>query len=511
MTIPDKLPPHNGQAEAAVIGCCLIDSANCMPEAMLKFGTAREGVFYEPQHRIIWQALMALYDSGTSIDEIVLLHHLKEQDQIEKTGGAATLSAISETVHSTANLVQYLDIVWEFFVKRTVIRVCGAALDNCYEPDGQAQDLLDQAQSAIMGVSEMRSQGTISPAKDIIVEVMERIENYHRGGAQMLGMSTGYPYLDKLLSGLQANQMIVLSARPGMGKTSFAMDISRNVAIRQKFPVLVFSLEMKKVQLLTRCLYQEAGADLQDFRTGFASSADTARVLAAAPRLAAAPLHIDEESTSTIYDIRSKARQFHRKHGHCLIVIDYLQLIHGGRQYRERREQVGEASRGIKALAKELDVPVIVLAQMNRDFDKEPTRPPRLSDLKETGDIEQDADIVAFLYAKCVAHKDKADYLDQLGEAAQLVGGSILEVKARRDEHRAEPTAWIDYCKQVNLLIAKQREGPSDKIFRMFFHAGATRFLAWPKDALKQDPHYKQKLERGDMPSFDDCPHSKNS
>jgi len=440
----DRLPPHSLEAEQGVLGCVLLAPAECLGECIEKFKPGAE-VFYDLRHRTIYEALVEMFDHKEPIDAITLQQRLKDRQQLEAVGGLAYLSALPDTVPTAANLGYYQEIVREKFILRKMIQACTEVVGRVYEYEGEVDALLDEVERDILRISEARVEATTNTIKDLVRKAITTIEDYHQRQGVLTGVGTGFADLDKMTSGLHEGEMIVIAARPSMGKTSLAMNIADTVAVDQRLPVGVFSLEMTAEALVLRMLCSRSRVNLRHITSGFLANQDFPKLTGAAGKLANAPLFIDDSAGLSILQLRAKARRMAQQYGIKLFVIDYLQLLHStARRAENRQQEIADISNGIKALAKELKVPVIVLSQLNRELEKDKNRKPRLSDLRESGAIEQDADLVALLYKPSGGDDDDG-------------GGP---------EQDAEP---------VNLLIAKQRNGPTGDV-NLTFLRSYTRF-----------------------------------
>jgi replicative DNA helicase len=443
----DRLPPHSPEAEQGVLGCVLLSPNEGMGVCIEKFKSGAD-VFYDLRHQTIFNMLAEMYDAREAIDVITVQQRLKDKQLLEQVGGIAYLSTLPDTVPSAANLSYYLDIVQEKFLLRKMIRVCTEVVGRVYEHEGEVDALMDEVERDILRISESRVQGHTSNIKDLVKKAINTIEDYHQRQGMLTGVGTGFTDLDKMTSGLHGGEMIVIAARPSMGKTSLAMNIAEHVAIDQKLPVGVFSLEMTSESLVLRMLCSRSRVNMRNVRDGFLAERDFPKLTGAAGKLANAPLFIDDSSGLSILQLRAKARRMHQQYGIKLFVIDYLQLLHStARRAENRQQEIADISSGVKSLAKELNVPVIVLSQLNRELEKDKDRKPRMSDLRESGSIEQDADVVGLLY------KPRAGEEDDGGGGAQV-------------EEEAVP---------VNLLIAKQRNGPTGDV-NLTFLKSYTRF-----------------------------------
>src|SRR4051794_9608641 len=394
----DRLPPHSLEAEQGVLGCIMLAASECLGDCIEKLKTGSD-VFYDLRHRTIYEMMVEMYDTKLPIDTITLQQRLKDKQQLDSVGGAGFLSALPDAVPSAANLAYYLNIVREKYVLRKMIQACTGVVARAYEQEGEVDALLDEVERDILKISEERVEGTDNSIKQLVHRAINTIEDYHQRQGMLTGLGTGFVDLDKMTSGLHGGEMIVIAARPSMGKTSLAMNIAEAVAIDQKQPVGVFSLEMTADSLVLRMLCSRSRVNLRNIRDGFLAERDFPKLTGAAGKLANAALFIDDTPGLSILQLRAKARRMWQQYGIKLFVIDYLQLLHStARRAENRQQEIADISNGVKALAKELKVPVIVLSQLNREMEKDKNRRPRMSDLRESGSIEQDADFVGLLY-----------------------------------------------------------------------------------------------------------------
>jgi replicative DNA helicase len=445
ITKVDRLPPHSPEAEQGVLGCVLLSPNECMGESIEKLKAGPE-IFYDLRHQTIFATLAEMYDAREAIDVITLQQRLKDKQLLEEVGGIAYLSALPDVVPTSANVGYYLEIVLEKWLLRKMIQTCTEVVARVYQHEGEVDVLMDEVERDILRISESRVQGQSTTIKDLVKRAIGTIEDFHQRQGMLTGLGTGFADLDKMTSGLHAGEMIVIAARPSMGKTSLAMNIAEHVAIDLKLPVGVFSLEMTADSLVLRMLCSRSRVNMRNVRDGFLAERDFPKLTGAASKLANAPLFIDDTSGLSILQLRAKARRMHQQYGIKLFVVDYLQLLHStSRRAENRQQEIADISNGIKALAKELKVPVIVLSQLNREIEREKGRPPRLSDLRESGAIEQDADLVGLLY------KPKAG-----------------------DDDEGAPSPEEEAV-AVNLLIAKQRNGPTGDV-NLTFLKPYTRF-----------------------------------
>lgn len=457
----DRLPPHSIEAEQGVLGCVLLSPAENLGICLEKL-PSQARTFYDLRHQHLFEVLVEMYDQKEAIDLITLQQRLKSQNQLETIGGLAYLTCLPEKVPSAANLTYYLGIIREKYLLRRMIQACTEVIGRVYDNDGEVDQLLDEVERDILRISEERVESSILTVKELVRKAINTIEEFHQRQGVLTGISTGFPDLDKLTSGLHGGEMIVIAARPSMGKTSLAMNLAEHVVVDQKLPVGVFSLEMTAESLILRMLCSRARVNMRDIREGFLAERDFPRLTTAAGELAKCPLFIDDTPGLSVLQLRARARRMVQQHGIKLFVIDYLQLLHStSRKADNRQQEIADISNGVKALAKELDVPVIVLSQLNRELEKDKSRKPRLSDLRESGAIEQDADLVGLLYKPNSGDDEE--------------GGG-------REEQEAV---------SVNLLIAKQRNGPTGDVCLTFLK-GYTRFESAAKVSPEDIPARNQ-------------------
>ncbi len=406
--LPDelrKVPPHQNEAEQSLLGGILLDNSGLA--AALEVLKGHE--FYRDAHRTIFRAIQDLFERNEPVDLITVTGLLKEREQLEAVGGAAYLAALMEIVPSAANVSTYAKIISEKAILRRLIQVAGEIISWCYGSGLSGDEVLDKAEAAIFAITEQRVRSSYFPIKDVVKETIRVIESLQGTREMVTGVPTHFVDLDKLTSGFQPSDLIIIAARPSMGKTALALNIARNAALESSVPVAVFSLEMSKEQLAMRLLCAEARVDSQKIRSGFLSQQDCAKLITSAGRFMSAPIFIDDTPAITPLELRAKARRLKSDQGLGLVIVDYLQLMRV-RDNAERRElEISEISRSLKALAKELNVPVVALSQLNRKVEERHDKRPLLSDLRESGAIEQDADVIAFIYRDEVYNKDSKD------------------------------------------------------------------------------------------------------
>jgi len=452
-----RLPPHSIEAEMGVLGCIFLSPNECLGECVEKLKGDGAESFYDLRHQTLYSELVEMYDAKLPVDLITLPQRLKDKGMLEGVGGVAYLASLPDATPSAANVGYYLEIIKEKHLLRRMLSTCSNVLAKVYEHEGEVDALLDETERDILQISEARVEPESRNMRDLVRTAITTIEHYQQRQGMLTGIGTGFADLDRMTSGLHAGEMIVVAARPSMGKTSLAMNIAEHVAVEEKLPVGVFSLEMTADSLVLRLMCSRARVNLRDIRSGFIAERDFPRLTSAAGKLAAAPLYIDDTPGLSILQLRAKARRMWQQHGVRLFVIDYLQLLHStARRAENRQQEIADISNGVKSLAKELKVPVIVLSQLNREFEKEKNRKPRMSDLRESGAIEQDADLIGLLY----------------------------RASAGEEEESGAPSAPADdEAIPVNLLIAKQRNGPTGDV-ELVFRKSITRF----ENAAKINP-----------------------
>jgi len=382
-----------------------------------------EEYFYVPAHQTIYTVLVELWNAGAGIDLIIFTQTLRDRNLLETVGGGAFITSLYTFVPTAANITYYLEIVREKFVLRQIIAACTESVRRSYEEQDEVNNLLDEVEQKIFAVGEDRFKGQMPGMKEQVMGALESIEQLWERRGGITGISTGFTELDRMTNGLHEAEMIVIAARPSMGKTALAMNIAEHVAISSKLPVAVFSLEMSSQQLVQRLLCSRARVNLQKVREGFLAERDFPSLTAAASKLAEAQIYIDDTPGLSILELRAKARRLKAQKDIQLIVVDYLQLLKSTtrRAQDNRQLEISEISSGIKGLAKELKLPIIVLAQLNRQPEARSGGKPRLSDLRESGSIEQDADLVGLLVRPEVYEEDEEARAEKAGEAELII------------------------------------------------------------------------------------------
>jgi replicative DNA helicase len=409
-----KLPPQNVEAEQSILGGVLIenDALNTVIEFL------EDGDFYREAHQKIFKSMIALSEKNEPLDLITLTNELKKKKELEEIGGASYLAGLVESVPTAANIAYYAKIVKEKSILRKLISTATAIVTQSYQEGKNLEDFLDEAEQAIFRISENQVRPAFYPIKEIVKESFKVIERLYEKKELITGVPSGFKDLDRKTAGFQNAELIIVAGRPSMGKTALCLNIAQHAAIATKIPTAIFSLEMSKEQLAIRMLCSEARVDSARLRSGFLSESDWPKLTMAAGALSDAPIFIDDSAAISVLELRAKARRLKADRGLGLVIVDYLQLMRG-RSGAERREQeISEISRSLKALAKELNIPVIAISQLSRKAEDRPGRRPQLSDLRESGAIEQDADVIIFIYRDEVYNPDS----DQRGTAEVIIG-----------------------------------------------------------------------------------------
>lgn len=435
-----RVPPQNIEAEASVLGSLMLDK-----DAIIKVADLlKVGDFYKNDHNDIYEAILALYEQREPIDVLSLANRLEEQSRLETVGGSSYLASLVNSVPSASNVAHYAKVVQKKALLRRLITAASEIVEMGYDESEEVDSILDSAEQKLFAISQKYLKQDFIPIKSILETAFNRIDELHKGDHAFRGIPTSYIDLDNLLAGLQKSDLIILAARPSVGKTTFALDIARQVGVHAKIPVGVFSLEMGSDQLVDRMLAAQAGVDLWRLRTGKLTSEgpnnDFERLSDAMGVLAQAPIFIDDSGSLNIMEMRTMARRLQAEHNLGLIIIDYLQLMEGrSRSSDNRVQEISEISRGLKQLARELNIPIIALSQLSRAVESRPDQMPKLSDLRESGSIEQDADVVMFLYR----------------------------------EDRVKPDTPNKNIADV--IVAKHRNGPVGKV-QLYFEENSTTF-----------------------------------
>lgn len=437
-----KLPPQNLDAEVSILGAVLIDE-DVLTRVSDKL---HADDFYDPRHQAIFAAMLRLYERHQPVDLLTLSDELKKHDQLDAAGGTDYISELTNQVPTAAHAESYADIISQNAMRRRLITASGMIGELAFDENKNSAELLESAEQQLFAVSDQALRQDLVSLEQILAESFDRLEELHRNKGALRGIRTGWRDLDNMTAGLQRSDLVIIAARPAMGKTTLVTNLAYNVATIAKQSVLFFSLEMGKEQLVDRMLADAAGVDAWNIRTGNLSDDDFSKLSDAMGEMAEAPIYIDDTPGVSVLDLRTKARRAAHDHPLGLIIIDYLQLMQGsGRNYSDNRvQEVSEISRGLKLIARELNVPVIALSQLSRSVENRSPQIPQLSDLRESGSIEQDADMVAFIYREA--------YYNPETERQNI----------------------------TDLIIAKHRNGPTGKI-ELYFHPERLRFMSLDK------------------------------
>lgn len=389
----EKIPPQNLEAEMAVLGSMLIEE-DAISNALEMLN---EDDFYKEAHRRVFSSLVELYDQRKAIDLITLVEKLKNDNVLEQVGGASYLTALTNVVPTAANVAHYSRIVKEKSILRLLINSATRIVTESYATEESVDQVLDRAEKMIFDISDRRIEGASSSIKDIVKDSIETIDRLYQNKAHVTGIPSGFTDFDIKTAGLQPSDLIIVAGRPSMGKSAFAINIVEHCGIFEKIPTVFFSLEMSKEQLVQRLLCSHARIDAHKVRTGYLSASDWPSLTTAAGKLSEAPIFIDDMPGCSVLELRAKARRLKAHHNIALIVVDYLQLMRGSSKIENRQQEISEISRSLKALARELSVPIIAISQLSRAVENRTDHRPQLSDLRESGAIEQDADVVVLL------------------------------------------------------------------------------------------------------------------
>ena len=438
-----RTPPSDVEAERAVLSAILLDNNSLFSV----YEKLRPSDFYDPRHQQLYESMVELRDQNQPVDLHVLSDHLKAQDSLERVGGLSALVELANYAATAANIDHYARIVRDKSVKRSLIQVVSEIARVGYEDGDSADALLDSAESRIFALSQDRARATLRPLDKEMHDAVDFIDVLMNRGGELTGIPTGFTEFDKMTGGLQPGDLIILAARPSMGKTALALNMARNAAVDHGRKVAVFSLEMTARALVLRMLSSESKVDFSVFRSGLISVEAHGKLMSAAGRLAEASVWIDDSSGPSILELRAKARRLHAQGGLDLIIVDYLQLMRGDKRESSREQEISEISRGLKGLAKELNIPVVALSQLNRGPESRGAedKRPMLADLRESGAIEQDADVIGFIYRDVVYNRE------------------------------------TEYEDLAELIIGKQRNGPTGTV-KMQFLSRYAEFGNWTGD-----------------------------
>jgi replicative DNA helicase len=446
----DKLPPQNLDAEQSVLGAILIDN-NALTRTL---EIIDPDDFYKLSHRKIFFSMIELFDKNEPIDLITLTDQLKKDNELEAVGGIAYLSLMVNMVPTAANVKYHSHIVREKALLRGLLRSANEIASKVYEDNFDAEDLVDFAERSIFKISDKRIKASFVSMKEVIKDSFEMIEHLYDKKETVTGVPSGFRDLDDLTTGFQKGDLIIVGGRPSMGKTAFALNVAQHVGLQLKEPVAIFSLEMAREQLAIRMLCAEAMVNSNSIRKGFIKKEDWHKLTSAASNLTGAPIFIDDSSGITVLELRAKARRLKIEHGLSLIIVDYLQLMRGKGSFERREQEISDISRSLKALAKELSVPVIAVSQLNRSVEQRRPPKPILADLRESGAIEQDADVILFLYRDEVYNKE-----------AKRGHSEIIIAKQRNGPTGTVDLAFISTCTRFLNMIDRDTEDVGEDVF----------------------------------------------
>ena len=442
--VPLKVPPHNLDAEQAILGGILLNN-DAMNQIMDILAPEH---FYREAHAALFDGMVGLYNQGEPIDIITLSQHLLRSQTLEKVGGADYLASLAEAVSTSAGIVHHAEITRSLAVRRKLINQCSIISDACFQEWERTEELLELAEQSIFEIAEDQVREGFDSLKDVITSSFKRLETAAAADGHVTGVPTGFDDFDRLTAGLQPTDLIIVAGRPSMGKTALALNIGYNAAQRTGQAVAVFSLEMSKPQLGIRLLGFDAGVDAARLRTGFLRDQEWTQLTNAANRLSEMPLFIDDSSSISVLEMKAKCRRLKRQQPLAMVIVDYLQLIQGRRSAESRQIEISEVSRSLKAMAKDLNVPVVAVSQLNRKVEDRHDKRPQLADLRESGAIEQDADVIVFIY------RDE-----------------VYNPHTEENRNLAE------------IIVGKQRNGPTG-YFKLTFQKELTRFRSFAADDL---------------------------
>jgi len=448
----DVKPPSAPEIEASVLGAMMIEK-EAVPKALEMLSAES---FYVKAHKIIFEAMLSLFESDEPIDTVTLYEELKKRGHLEEAGGAVYLSKLSQNIPSAANIEYHAKIILEKQILRGLITSAHEIAKNAYEGSSDAFDILDDAERRIFEITESHLTKSYQGMDRAVREAMEYIETIHSSTHQKFSVPTGFYELDEILGGLQKSDLIIMAARPSMGKTALALSIARNAAIEHKVPIGIFSLEMATMQLIIRLICAEARINAHQVRTGKLPGSEAPKLSKTVHRLTDAPIYVDDSPSQTVLEIRAKARRLKAEKNIGMIIIDYLQLMTGPANAESREREISHISRSLKALAKELNIPVIALSQLNRAVESRSDKRPQLADLRESGSIEQDADVVMFLY------RPEMYGIEKFSDADATTTENVAEIivaKQRNGPTGSVKLAFVkEYARFENLAHARQIE-----------------------------------------------------
>ncbi|MFH1846546.1 MAG: replicative DNA helicase [Candidatus Omnitrophota bacterium] len=445
----EKMPPHNIEAEIAVLGSMLLDREAIASAIEL----LEQSSFYSEAHRKIYDAIVKLYDENEAVDIVTLIEELKKREDLDTVGGPAYITELVNSIPTSANIEYYAKIVREKYLLRALIQTATRIVSESYEPSSEVEDLLDRAEKLIFDItSSQKRNAQVSTMKDIVKESIETIDMLYQRKENITGVPTGFHDFDVMTAGLQKSDMIILAGRPSMGKSALAISILENAGVVHKISSAYFSLEMSKDQLAQRMLCSIAGVNAHKVRTGFFSQSDWPKLVSAAGKLSEAPIFIDDTPGISALELRAKARRLKARHDIKLLFIDYLQLMRGHAKGENRQQEISEISRSMKALARELDIPIIAISQLSRAVEQRQDKRPQLSDLRESGAIEQDADLVVLLL--------REEYYNPTEE-----NKGIAEVIVAKQRHGPVGTVKLAFLSEYTKFSNLSRRGEEEEGF----------------------------------------------
>jgi len=438
-----KVPPQNLEAERAVLGAILMDNETVYTVMEILEPPA----FYQPSHRLIFSTMLDLSERGEPIDIVTLVDRLRSAGSLDKAGGPDYIPTLADEVPTSAGVANYAKIVKEKAVLRNLIETSTEIVQDCFDAPGDVDQLLDEAERRIFAISEVRIRSGFLSMKEIVKSSFKTIESLYEKKEHVTGVPTGFADIDELTSGFQPSDLIIIAGRPSMGKTAFCLNIAQYASMNKKMTVAVFSLEMAKEQLVMRMLCSEARIDAHRLRSGFLGQTDWPKLSTAAGRLADASIYIDDTPALSSMEMRAKTRRLKADKGLDLVIVDYLQLMSGRSRSDNREQEISEISRSLKALAKELGVPVVALSQLNRGVESRMDKRPILADLRESGAIEQDADVIIFIYRDEIYNKESMEK----GTAEIIIG------KQRNGPVGTRKLTWLDKYTRFEDLTTREQ------------------------------------------------------
>ncbi len=433
----DRVPPHNLEAEKSILGAIFLEPESLITAAEI----IQEDDFYRVAHQKIFETMLRLNDKGEPVDVVTLSEELGASNELENVGGMVYLSELATSVPTAANVTHYAKIVEEKALLRRLIKVATTIVEDGFSREDEVESVIAEAEKKMMEVSSRKNAGDFKPIADVLVDTYQNIEVLSSRKGEVTGVPTGFTDLDDITAGFQKNDLIIVAARPSVGKTAFALNVAQNVATKAGENVAIFSLEMGADQLVMRMLCAEGNINAQALRTGDLTDEDWSKLAMAVGTLSNAGIYIDDSPGIRVNEIRSKCRRLKQEHGLGMIVIDYLQLIAGsGKPGENRQQEVSDISRSLKGLARELEVPVIALSQLSRGVEQRQDKRPMMSDLRESGSIEQDADIVSFLY--------REDYYEK-----ETTAKDVIEIIIAKQRNGPTGTVTLAFVKEYNKFL----------------------------------------------------------